>query len=55
MLLGLPILATWGCMPELAKDCIDMMNSSSTYLGIAIGAAIGAVIRRRLLLNEIIF
>jgi predicted RNase H-like nuclease (RuvC/YqgF family) len=44
MLLALPILATWGCIPELSKDCIDMTNSSSTYLGIAVGAAIGAVI-----------
>ncbi len=35
----------WGCIPELAKDCIDITNSSSTYLGIAGGAAIGAVIR----------
>jgi hypothetical protein len=40
----LSILAIWGCIPELAKDCIDMTNSSSTYLGIAGGAAIGAVI-----------
>ena len=43
MLLALPILATWGCIPELTKDCVDMTNSSSTYLGIAVGAAIGAV------------
>ena len=40
----LPILAIWGCIPELTKDCIDMTNSSSTYLGIVIGATIGAVI-----------
>jgi hypothetical protein len=44
----LPIVtAIWGCIPELAKeakDCIDMTNSSSTYLGILAGAAIGAVI-----------
>ena len=44
MLTVLPILAMWGCIPELTKDCIDMTNSSSTYLGIAVGAAIGAVI-----------
>ncbi|PWU82408.1 MAG: hypothetical protein DLM72_01950 [Candidatus Nitrosopolaris wilkensis] len=31
-------------MPELAKDCIDMTNASSTYLGIVGGAAIGAII-----------
>lgn len=40
----LPILAIWGCIPELTKDCIDMTNSSSTYLGIVAGVAIGAVI-----------
>jgi len=40
----LSILAIWGCIPELTKDCIDMTNSSSTYLGIVGGAAIGAVI-----------
>ena len=33
-----------GCIPELTKDCIDMTNSSSTYLGIVGGAVIGAVI-----------
>lgn len=40
----LSILSIWGCMPELAKDCIDMTNASSTYLGIVGGAAIGAII-----------
>ena len=40
----LPILAIWGCIPELTKNCVDMTNSSSTYLGILGGAAIGAVI-----------
>ena len=40
----LSILAIWGCIPEFTKACIDMTNSSSTYLGIAGGAAIGAVI-----------
>jgi hypothetical protein len=40
----LSILAIWGCVPEFAKDCIDMTNSSSTYLGIAGGAAVGAAI-----------
>src|SRR5215469_8343439 len=44
MLMLVPILAIWGCMPELTKDCVDMTNSSSTYLGIAGGAVIGAVI-----------
>jgi hypothetical protein len=38
------ILAIWGCIPELSKDCIDMTNTSSTYLSILIGAAIGAVV-----------
>lgn len=38
------ILAIWGCMPELSKDCVDMTNASSTYLGIAGGAVIGAVV-----------
>ena len=36
-----PIFAIWGCMPELAKGCNDMTNSSGTYLGIVVGAAIG--------------
>jgi peptidoglycan hydrolase CwlO-like protein len=40
----LSILAIWGCVPEFTKNCIDMTNSSSTYLGIAGGAAIGAII-----------
>ena len=34
----------WGCIPELAKECQDMTNSSSTYFGIIMGAIIGAVI-----------
>lgn len=34
----------WGCIPELTKDCQDMTNSSSTYLGMAIGAVIGGII-----------
>ncbi|MGB8935076.1 MAG: hypothetical protein WCC17_08220 [Candidatus Nitrosopolaris sp.] len=40
----LPILAIWECIPELTKDCVDMKNSSSMYLAIVGGAAIGAVI-----------
>lgn len=35
---------TCGCLPELSPNCIDMTNSSSTYLGIIIGAIIGAII-----------
>jgi hypothetical protein len=38
------ILALWGCMPEITKDCVDMTNASSTYLSIALGAIVGAVI-----------
>ncbi len=35
---------TWGCIPELTKDCQDMTNASSAYLGIVVGAVIGGVI-----------
>lgn len=38
------LLVTWGCIPELTKDCQDMTNASSTFLGIAIGAVIGGII-----------
>ena len=38
------ILALWGCMPEITKDCIDMTNASSTYLSITLGAVIGGLI-----------
>jgi Na+/glutamate symporter len=38
------LLFTWGCIPELTKDCQDMTNASSTYLGIVIGAVIGGII-----------
>jgi hypothetical protein len=38
------ILAIWGCMPEITKDCIDMTNASSTYISIVVGAVVGAVI-----------
>jgi hypothetical protein len=34
----------WGCVPELQKGCVDMTNASSTYLGIAGGAIIGAIV-----------
>ncbi len=37
-------LYIWGCIPEIAKDCVDMTNASSTYLGIIAGAIIGAVV-----------
>jgi predicted RNase H-like nuclease (RuvC/YqgF family) len=42
--MGLLIFALWGCIPELTRNCVDMTNSSSTYLGIVGGAAIGAII-----------
>jgi Na+/glutamate symporter len=38
------LLLTWGCIPELTKDCQDMTNASSAYLGIVIGAVIGGII-----------
>lgn len=42
--MSIQILALWGCMPELSKDCVDMTNSSSTYLSIVIGVIVGLVI-----------
>ena len=38
------ILSIWGCMKELAMDCEDMTNASSTYLGIIAGAIIGLIV-----------
>ena len=38
------ILAAWGCMPEITKGCMDITNASSTYLSIAIGAVVGALV-----------
>ena len=31
-------------MPEITRSCVDMTNTSSTYLSIAIGAVVGALI-----------
>ena len=31
-------------MPEITNGCIDMTNASSTYLSIAVGAVVGALI-----------
>jgi peptidoglycan hydrolase CwlO-like protein len=31
-------------MPELSKNCIDMSNAGSTYIGIVAGAIIGGVV-----------
>jgi uncharacterized membrane-anchored protein YhcB (DUF1043 family) len=38
------ILAIWGCVPEITRNCIDMTNTSSTYLSIALGAVVGTII-----------
>jgi uncharacterized protein YacL len=38
------VQAIWGCMPELANNCQDMTNSSSTYFSILVGAIFGAII-----------
>ena len=38
------LLDIWGCIPELAKNCLDMTNASSTYLGIVGGAIVGAIV-----------
>jgi len=43
-MLFLLIFVIWGCVPELTRDCIDMTNTSSTYLSIIIGAGIGVAI-----------
>jgi predicted RNase H-like nuclease (RuvC/YqgF family) len=44
MVLLLLLFVIWGCVPELTKDCVDMTNTSSTYLSIIIGAGIGVAI-----------
>ena len=40
----IPIPVIWGCVPEITRGCLDMTNASSTYLSIAIGAIVGALI-----------
>jgi uncharacterized membrane protein len=40
----IPVLVIWGCVPEITRGCLDMTNASSTYLSIAIGAVVGALI-----------
>lgn len=40
----MPVFIIWGCLPEITKNCIDMTNTSSTYLSIIIGAFIGVAI-----------
>ena len=37
-------LDVWGCIPELSKNCIDMTNASSTYIGIIGGAVVGGIV-----------
>ncbi len=37
-------LDIWGCIPEISKNCTDMTNASSTYLGVIMGVIIGSVI-----------
>ena len=38
------VLGIWGCIPEISKNCLDMTNASSTYLGIAGGAIVGGIV-----------
>ena len=38
------LLMSWGCVPELSNDCLDMTNASSAYLGLIVGAIIGGLI-----------
>ena len=38
------ILDIWGCIPEISKNCVDMTNASSTYLGVIMGVIVGSVI-----------
>jgi peptidoglycan hydrolase CwlO-like protein len=38
------LLDIWGCIPELSKNCIDMTNAGSTYIGIVAGAIIGGIV-----------
>lgn len=37
-------LDLWGCMTEISKNCMDMSNASSTYLGIVGGVITGGVV-----------
>jgi hypothetical protein len=43
-MLGPYFFYIWGCIPEITKNCQDMTNASSTYLGIVGGAIIGAIV-----------
>lgn len=37
-------LDIWGCIPEISKNCIDMTNASSTYLGAIMSVIVGSII-----------
>lgn len=34
----------WGCIPEISKNCTDMTNASSTYLGVVMGVIVGSIV-----------
>ena len=38
------LIALWGCIPEISSDCLDMTNSSSTYLSLIIGGLFGGIV-----------
>jgi uncharacterized membrane protein YgaE (UPF0421/DUF939 family) len=38
------LAAIWGCIPELASECQDMTNTSSTYFSLLIGGIIGGLV-----------
>jgi len=44
LLIQLFTLSIYGCIPELSSGCVDMTNSSSTYLDVLIGALIGVIL-----------
>ena len=37
-------LDIWGCIPEISKNCTDMTNASSTYLGVIMGLIVGSIV-----------
>ncbi len=38
------VLDLWGCMTEISKNCMDMSNAASTYLGVIGGAITGGIV-----------
>ena len=42
----MPVLLSvlWGCIPEISTDCLDMTNSSSTYLSLVVGGLFGGIV-----------